>query len=111
MINHSRVREFCCSSSGFIVNVKRIGAEAAVVSALAFTAFGMGAGEEVADNEGRSDEACVVVLPAGRCETTQAGLPKVADEIGRQRGSIEGPIITPARIPRSLPAAFAAATH
>jgi hypothetical protein len=43
------VSEFCCSSRGFIVNMKRIGAEAAVVSALAFTAIGMGAGVASAD--------------------------------------------------------------
>jgi hypothetical protein len=43
------VSELCCSSEGFIVNIKRIGAEAAVVSALAFTAFGISAGIASAD--------------------------------------------------------------
>jgi hypothetical protein len=46
---YGSVSEFCCSTRGFIVNMKRIGAEAAVVSALAFTAIGMGAGVASAD--------------------------------------------------------------
>ena len=44
------VREICCSGRGFIVNLKRIGVESAVVSALALNALGMGAG--VASAEG-----------------------------------------------------------
>jgi len=48
-MNRGLVSEICCSSRGFIVNIKRIGAGAAVVSALAFTAFGMGAGTAGAD--------------------------------------------------------------
>jgi hypothetical protein len=43
------VRGFCCSSWDFIVTMKRIGAEAAIVSALAFTAIGVGAGVASAD--------------------------------------------------------------
>jgi hypothetical protein len=48
-MNCGSVRGFCCSSEGFIVNINKIGAEAAIVSALAFTAVGMGAGVASAD--------------------------------------------------------------
>jgi len=48
-MNFALVVGFCCSSRDFIVNAKRIGAGAAVVSALAFTAIGMGAGVASAD--------------------------------------------------------------
>ena len=43
------VSEICCSTRGLVVNVKKIGAEAAIVSALALTAVGMGAGVANAD--------------------------------------------------------------
>ena len=48
-MNCGSVGGICCSSWGFIVNVNKIGAEAAIVSALAFTAVGMGAGVASAD--------------------------------------------------------------
>jgi hypothetical protein len=48
-MNCQSAREFCCSTRGFIVNMKKIGAEAAILSALAFTAVGMGAGIASAD--------------------------------------------------------------
>jgi len=48
-MDRGSVRGFCCSSRGFIVNTKKIGAEAAIVSALAFTAVGLGAGVASAD--------------------------------------------------------------
>src|SRR5258705_9068486 len=48
-MNCGPVRGFCCSSRGFMMNIKKIGAEAAIVSALAFTAVGMGAGVASAD--------------------------------------------------------------
>ena len=43
------VGEFCCSSGDFIVNMKKLGVEAAVVSALAFTFTGMGIGAGIAN--------------------------------------------------------------
>ena len=51
-MNCGSISGFCCSSWDFIVNLKRIGAEAAVVSSLAFTAIGMGAGVASADQPG-----------------------------------------------------------
>lgn len=48
-MNRGSVRGLCSSSWDFIVNMKRIGAEAAIVSALAFTAVGMSAGVASAD--------------------------------------------------------------
>jgi hypothetical protein len=40
---------FSCSSRGFIVNMKKTGAQAAIVGALAFTALGLGSGVASAD--------------------------------------------------------------
>jgi hypothetical protein len=48
-MNCGSVSGLCCSSRGFIMTIKKIGAEAAIVSALAFTAVGMGAGVASAD--------------------------------------------------------------
>jgi hypothetical protein len=48
-MNCGSVSGFSCSSWDFIVNAQRIGAGAAIVSALAFTAVGMGAGVASAD--------------------------------------------------------------
>ena len=48
-MNCGSVSRICCSSWDFIVNMKRIGAEAAIVSALVFTAVGMGTGVASAD--------------------------------------------------------------
>jgi hypothetical protein len=48
-MNRGSVRGICCSSGDFIVNMKKIGAGAAAVSALAFTAVGISAGVASAD--------------------------------------------------------------
>jgi hypothetical protein len=48
MISES-VSGICCSGRGLIVNVKRFGAGAAIVSAMAFATVGMGAGVASAD--------------------------------------------------------------
>jgi hypothetical protein len=48
-MNCTSVREICCSGRGLIVNMKTIGAEAAIVSALAVAAVGLSAGVASAD--------------------------------------------------------------
>jgi hypothetical protein len=48
-MDRGSVRGFSCSSRGFIVNVKKIGAQAAIVGALAFAALGMGSAVANAD--------------------------------------------------------------
>jgi hypothetical protein len=48
-MNRGSVSGFCCSSWDFIVTVKKIGTQATIVGALAFTALGFGSGVANAD--------------------------------------------------------------